>query len=60
VEVDGPSHYTCSWPHRDLGGTVLRRRLLEAAGWVVVNVPLYEWRDAGDKVAYMMGKLRGL
>ena len=30
VEVDGPHHYTALPPHRNLGHTALRNRLLEA------------------------------
>ena len=94
VEVDGPRHFTCSRPYRELGPTVLRRNLLQvlllsavglpprrsstaispicvvafmyvsspapcirtswhcsalvlilqARGWVVVNLPLHEWK----------------
>eukprot|EP00192_Tetraselmis_astigmatica_P007738 CAMPEP_0117658526 /NCGR_PEP_ID=MMETSP0804-20121206/5908_1 /TAXON_ID=1074897 /ORGANISM="Tetraselmis astigmatica, Strain CCMP880" /LENGTH=696 /DNA_ID=CAMNT_0005465047 /DNA_START=44 /DNA_END=2134 /DNA_ORIENTATION=- len=47
VEVDGPRHYTTSRPHREIGLTVLRRRLLEAQGWTVVNLPLHEWNPMG-------------
>jgi hypothetical protein len=55
VEVDGPSRYTRNKPYTELGKTVLKRRLLEAAGWRVVNVPLHEWRvmAASDRVDYL-------
>jgi hypothetical protein len=59
VEADGPSHYTRNEPHTELGKTVLRLQLLQAAGWRVVSVPWFEWRavGAGDGVAYLRGKL---
>jgi very-short-patch-repair endonuclease len=61
VEADGSSHHTRNEPHSELGKTVLRRRLLEAAGWRVVSVPWFEWRAvaASDRVAYTRGKIRG-
>jgi hypothetical protein len=57
VEVDGPTHYTRSRPYRELGATVLRRRLLEWHGWRVVSVPVREWRQQGDKAGYLRGLL---
>ena len=45
VEVDGPSHFVsgCRGEHAPNGATLLKRRLLKAAGWYVVSVPYYEW-----------------
>ncbi|EOD24931.1 hypothetical protein EMIHUDRAFT_115722 [Emiliania huxleyi CCMP1516] len=46
VEVDGPSHFLLP-DGRDVrkpnGPTLLKRRLLAAAGWRVISVPFYEW-----------------
>ena len=54
MEVDGPTHYTrSSRPYRELGCTVLRRRLLERCGWRVVSVPVREWDVQRDKAGYL-------
>jgi hypothetical protein len=57
VEVDGPWHYTRSRPYRELGATVLRRRLLERCGWRVLGVPVREWDVQRDKAGYLRGLL---
>jgi hypothetical protein len=57
VEVDGPTHYTRSMPYRELGATLLRRRLLERHRWRVVSVPVREWREQMDKAGYLRGLL---
>ena len=46
VEVDGPSHFLLPdgrGLRRPNGSTLLKRRLLAAAGWRVISVPFYEW-----------------
>ena len=46
VEVDGPSHFLLPdgrGVRRPNGPTLLKRRLLAAAGWRVISVPFYEW-----------------
>jgi len=45
IEVDGPSHFVsrCRGEHAPNGATLLKQRLLKAAGWCVVSVPYYEW-----------------
>ncbi|EOD24737.1 hypothetical protein EMIHUDRAFT_254754, partial [Emiliania huxleyi CCMP1516] len=46
VEVDGPSHFLLPdglGVRRPNGPTLLKRRLLAAAGWRVSSVPFYEW-----------------
>lgn len=63
VEVDGPTHFTRNRPYRELGATILRRRLLEARlSGPLVSVPFFEWdRVKGDhsaEEAYLVGKLR--
>lgn len=50
IEVDGPTHFSRNRPAAGarpvcLGGTLLRNRLLEAAGWSVVQVPHFVWRE---------------
>ncbi|CAL8468164.1 g7703 [Coccomyxa elongata] len=50
IEADGVEHYTCNKPlvdgirqHRPTGRTLLRNKLLRACGWLVVDVPYFEW-----------------
>ena len=46
VEVDGPSHFLGPDGRGPPNGqTLLKRRLLRAAGWRLVSVPFYEWDD---------------
>jgi hypothetical protein len=59
VEVDGPTHFTRSQPYRKLGRTVLRKRLLEQAGWRVVSVPVHVWDGLKDRAGYLK-RLLGL
>ena len=41
-KVDGPAHYSYNtW--KSIGGTVMKRRLLELQGWTVVPIPFFEW-----------------
>jgi hypothetical protein len=44
VEVDGPTHFTVTEPRRELGATLLRRRLLAARlRGPSASVPYFEW-----------------
>ena len=46
VEVDGPSHFLLPdgrGVRKPNGPTLLKRRLLAAAGWRVISVPFFEW-----------------
>jgi len=46
IEVDGPSHFLLTdgrGVRKPNGPTLLKRRLLAAAGWRVISVPFYEW-----------------
>ena len=46
VEVDGPTHFLLPdgrGVRKPNGPTLLKRRLLRAAGWRVISVPFYEW-----------------
>jgi RAP domain len=60
IEADGPTHYATT-TLRPLGHTLLKRRLLKQLGWVVVNIPLFEWIDidsSGDtREAYLVRKV---
>ena len=49
VEVDGPRHFVglAGSGSRKSGATALKRRLLERAGWRVVDVPFWEWDAVG-------------
>ena len=63
VEVDGPSHFLLP-DHRGVrtpnGSTLLKRRLLERAGWRVIAVPFFEWDELrGEEAqrAYLRSRL---
>jgi hypothetical protein len=59
IEADGPTHYSTN-TLRPLGHTLLKRRLLKQLGWVVVNIPLFEWVDVGgaeEKKEYLLKKV---
>ena len=59
VEVDGPSHFLLTdgrGVRKPNGPTLLKRRLLAAAGWRVISVPFFAWdglRSAGERQAYL-------
>ena len=59
VEVDGPSHFLLPdgrGVRKPNGPTLLKRRLLAAAGWRVISVPFFEWdglHSAGERQAYL-------
>jgi hypothetical protein len=42
IEVDGPFHFPVN-ARTPLGHTMIRRRLLRAAGWSVIPIPWYDW-----------------
>lgn len=42
IEVDGPFHFPVN-ARTPLGHTMIRRRLLRAAGWNVISIPWHEW-----------------
>ena len=65
VEVDGPSHFLLPdgrGVRKPNGPTLLKRRLLTAAGWRVISVPFYEWdgfaRARNERQTYLQ-KLLG-
>ena len=59
IEVDGPSHFLLPdgrGERKPNGHTLLKRRLLKAAGWRVISVPFFEWdglHSAGERQAYL-------
>ncbi|EOD06790.1 hypothetical protein EMIHUDRAFT_106715 [Emiliania huxleyi CCMP1516] len=59
IEVDGPSHFLLPdgrGERKPNGPTLLKRRLLAAAGWRVISVPFDEWdglRSASARQAYL-------
>lgn len=60
VELDGPGRLCINPPHRMLGRTRLKRRLLEERGWKVVNIPHVAWdglRGDSEKAAYLKMQL---
>lgn len=44
LEIDGRSHFSRN-SNAMLGHTVLKHRLLRAAGWTVVPIPFHEWEE---------------
>ena len=63
IEVDGPSHFLLRDARGELvpnGRTLLKLRLLKAAGWHVLSVPFYEWerlRPGEEQRAYLEQRL---
>jgi len=59
IEVDGPSHFLrpdSQGVRAPSGTTVLKRRLIAAAGWRVISVPFYDWgrlNTADERQAYL-------
>ena len=45
IEVDGPSHFLYK-SVRPTGSTIIKRRQLQRAGWRLIPVPYFEWREA--------------
>lgn len=66
LEVDGPHHFSATGARRHpVGSTRLRNRLLSAAGWTVLSVPLDSLPPVGpaaraDWVAHLRAALRGV
>ena len=66
VEVDGPSHFLLPdgrGVRKPNGPTLLKRRLLTAAGWRVISVPFYEWdgfATAKERQTYLQGAVAPL
>ena len=59
IEVDGPFHFPVN-ARTPLGHTMIRRRLLRAAGWIVVPIPWYEWFEMNtweDRLQYLANAL---
>ncbi|PRW33174.1 FK506-binding 1 [Chlorella sorokiniana] len=59
VEVDGPVHFATNSRHL-MGGTALKRRLLQRLGWQAVAVPFYDWwrLSPAHRGPYMRSKLQ--
>ncbi|EOD30243.1 hypothetical protein EMIHUDRAFT_351578 [Emiliania huxleyi CCMP1516] len=59
IEVDGPTHFLLPdgrGVRKPNGHTLIKRRLLAAAGWRVISVPFFEWdglHSAGERQAYL-------
>ena len=66
VEVDGPTHFLLPdgrGVRKSNGPTLLKRRLLAAAGWRVISVPFYEWdgfATAKERQTYLQGAVAPL
>lgn len=59
IEVDGPFHFPVN-ARTPLGHTMIRRRLLRAAGWTVMSIPWYEWfelKSWEERIDYLITKL---
>ena len=59
VEVDGPSHFSCTEPRQPLGATCFRRKMLESRCSAVMSIPFFEWNGKGEdeRRAYIKGML---
>lgn len=56
VEVDGFSHFARNRPDLPVGNGLWKKRLLQAHGWLVVNVNVTEWgrkRGAAEKRLFL-------
>ena len=56
VEVDGFAHFARNRPDVAVGNSLWKRRMLEANGWMVVNVNVVEWdkkRGAEEKREFL-------
>ena len=59
IEVDGPSHFLLPdgrGVRKSNGPTLLKRRLLAAAGWRGISVPFFEWNalsTASERQTYL-------
>ena len=66
VAVDGPSHFLLPdgrGVRKPNGPTLLKRRLLAAAGWRVISVPFYGWNGfatAKERQTYLQGAVAPL
>lgn len=60
LEADGFQHYTSLGPHRPLGRTVLRNKLLSILGFQIVTVPFFEWtkKNENERMTYLSTKLQ--
>lgn len=59
IEVDGPFHFPVN-ARTPLGHTMIRRRLLRAAGWTVMSIPWHEWfelKSWEERLEYLITKL---
>eukprot|EP01025_Chloroclados_australasicus_P018181 TRINITY_DN1941_c0_g2_i1.p1 TRINITY_DN1941_c0_g2~~TRINITY_DN1941_c0_g2_i1.p1 ORF type:complete len:777 (+),score=81.07 TRINITY_DN1941_c0_g2_i1:133-2463(+) len=61
VEVDGDSHYSRSKPYWELGHTRIRNRILKGMGFVVIQIPFFEWANRPSVIArrkYVLDQLK--
>eukprot|EP01025_Chloroclados_australasicus_P049646 TRINITY_DN5667_c0_g1_i1.p1 TRINITY_DN5667_c0_g1~~TRINITY_DN5667_c0_g1_i1.p1 ORF type:complete len:648 (+),score=63.40 TRINITY_DN5667_c0_g1_i1:77-1945(+) len=49
VEFDGPQHFTRNKPYKKVIKTLIRDRVLKAAGLEVLSIPFYDWEKKPDK-----------
>eukprot|EP00850_Spirogloea_muscicola_P015407 SM000117S25527 [mRNA] locus=s117:436050:440282:+ [translate_table: standard] len=58
IEADGPSHFAANEEKRPLGPTLLKTRLLQRLGWLVI--PYYEWEalcNDAEREAYLSARV---
>ena len=63
IEVDGPSHFLARPPHNPCGKTLLRNRLLVAAGLAGMAVPFFHWRQLPSlqqRATYLQRRLQAV
>lgn len=62
IEVDGPDHYTRSRPYQEVGGTILRNKLLRLQGYPVIVVPWFKaqgpWSTRKQNVLDVIARIK--
>jgi len=59
LEIEGPSHYTIN-TLQPTGPTRMRDHVIQGEGWVVVNIPFFEYKRSmprSEKYVYIRSKL---
>lgn len=60
IMCTGPKGYTRTLPYRPTGATAMKLRQLVAMGWLVVEVPFFEWNPLGgesEQLPFLLSKM---